>query len=48
MRMVNEEKQTLLYENQNMNQQLQEVSFEYDKLQNELKDFLCFRSGSND
>ena len=48
MRVVNEEKQQMLYDNQNMNQQLQEVSFEYEKLQNEMKDFICFRSGSND
>jgi hypothetical protein len=46
MRISNEEKQGLLYDNQNLGAQLGELQFEYDKIQRELKDFMCFRSSA--
>ena len=46
MRICNEEKQGLLYDNQTVGSQLGEIQFEYDKIQRELKDFMCFRSSA--
>ena len=46
IRIVNEEKQALIVENQNVHQQYQDLLFEYNKMEAELSDFLCFRSSA--
>jgi len=48
MRVVNEEKQSLLYDNQNLQQSLSETEYEYQKLARDLKDFMCFRQGQEE
>ena len=35
-----------MYDAQNIGAQLQDIQFEYDKIQRELKDFMCFRSSA--
>lgn len=43
MRIVNDEKADLLYNNQVLQQQLADSQFEFKKLERDLADFLCFR-----
>ena len=43
MRIVNEEKHTLIADNQTLTTQLSETGFEFQKLERDLKDFMCFR-----
>jgi predicted nuclease with TOPRIM domain len=45
MRILNEEKQGLIFDNQNISSQMNELQFEYEKNQREFKDFQCFTSG---
>lgn len=43
MRIVNDEKADLLFNNQVLQQSLNDSQFEYKKLERDLSDFLCFR-----
>ena len=42
MRILNEEKQSLVFDNQNFSNQINELQFEFEKVQREYKDFVCF------
>jgi len=42
MRISNEEKQTLIFDNQNISQQFSELQQELEKMQRDVKDFMCF------
>jgi archaellum component FlaC len=42
MRIANEEKQALIFDNQNISQQITEIQQEYEKMQRDMKDFMCF------
>ena len=42
MRIANEEKQALIFDNQNISQSISEIQQEYEKMQRDMKDFMCF------
>jgi hypothetical protein len=45
MRIINEDKQGLVFDNQNISSQMSDLQFEFDKMQREIKDFMCFLPG---
>jgi len=47
MRIVNEEKQVLINDNQALHQQNNDLSFEFATLERDMKDFMCFRQGQD-
>ena len=45
MRISNEEKQALLFDNQNIQNAYTELEFEHSQMERDMADFMCFRNG---
>ena len=45
MRICNEEKQALLFDNQNIQNAYTDLEYEHSALERDLQDFMCFRNG---